>query len=88
VRKDSQDAPKTSVDRLRCASYTRKSTEEGLDQQFNSLDPQRETAGTFIQTQRREGLDRTAGVLRRRRFHRPQHGTASPDETTPCCRAC
>ena len=41
--------------RLRCAIYTRKSTEEGLDQDFNSLDAQREAAEAFIQSQRREG---------------------------------
>jgi site-specific DNA recombinase len=40
---------------LRCAIYTRKSTEEGLEQEFNSLDAQREAAEAFIQSQRREG---------------------------------
>jgi site-specific DNA recombinase len=41
--------------RLRCAIYTRKSTDEGLDQEFNSLDAQREAAESFIRSQRREG---------------------------------
>src|SRR2546421_4386084 len=41
--------------RLRCPIYTRKSTEEGLDQDFNSLDAQREAAEAFIGSQRREG---------------------------------
>ena len=41
--------------RLRCAIYTRKSTEEGLDQEFNSLDAQREAAEAFIKSQKREG---------------------------------
>jgi site-specific DNA recombinase len=41
--------------RLRCAIYTRKSTEEGLEQEFNSLDAQREAAEAFVQSQRREG---------------------------------
>jgi len=41
--------------KLRCAIYTRKSTEEGLDQEFSSLDAQREAAEAFIQSQRREG---------------------------------
>jgi site-specific DNA recombinase len=45
------EAPK----RLRCAIYTRKSTEEGLDQDFNSLDAQREAAEAFVLSQRREG---------------------------------
>ncbi|MGC4024309.1 MAG: recombinase family protein [Mesorhizobium sp.] len=37
--------------RLRCAVYTRKSTEEGLDQEFNSLDAQREACAAFITSQ-------------------------------------
>ena len=40
---------------VRCAIYTRKSTEEGLDKEFNSLDAQREAAEAFIQSQRQEG---------------------------------
>jgi site-specific DNA recombinase len=40
----------------RCAIYTRKSTEEGLDQEFNSLDAQREAAEAYILSQRSEGL--------------------------------
>jgi site-specific DNA recombinase len=40
---------------VRCAIYTRKSTEEGLDQNFNSLDAQREAALAYIQSQRHEG---------------------------------
>jgi DNA invertase Pin-like site-specific DNA recombinase len=40
---------------LRCAIYTRKSTEEGLDQDFNSLDAQREACAAYIQSQRAEG---------------------------------
>jgi site-specific DNA recombinase len=43
--------------RLRCAIYTRKSTDEGLDQEFNSLDAQRESAEAFIQSQRGEGWE-------------------------------
>ena len=37
--------------KLRCAVYTRKSTEEGLDQEFNSLDAQREACVAFIASQ-------------------------------------
>lgn len=37
--------------RLRCAIYTRKSTEEGLEQEFNSLDAQREACSAFIASQ-------------------------------------
>ncbi|MGB6063573.1 MAG: hypothetical protein WBG50_02125, partial [Desulfomonilaceae bacterium] len=40
---------------LRCAIYTRKSTEEGLEQTFNTLDAQRDAAEAFIRSQRQEG---------------------------------
>jgi DNA invertase Pin-like site-specific DNA recombinase len=40
---------------VRCAIYTRKSTEEGLSQEFNSLDAQRECAEAYIQSQRNQG---------------------------------
>ena len=39
----------------RCAIYTRKSSEEGLDQEFNSLDAQREACAAYIMSQRHEG---------------------------------
>jgi site-specific DNA recombinase len=39
---------------LRCAVYTRKSSEEGLDKEFNSLDAQREAAEAFIKSQAHE----------------------------------
>lgn len=42
-------------ERIRCAIYTRKSTEEGLQQDFNSLDAQRESAEAFISSQQHEG---------------------------------
>jgi site-specific DNA recombinase len=41
--------------KARCAVYTRKSTEEGLDMDFNSLDAQRESCGAYIASQRAEG---------------------------------
>ena len=40
---------------MRCAIYTRKSTEEGLEQEFNSLDAQRESAEAYITSQQHEG---------------------------------
>jgi site-specific DNA recombinase len=45
------EQPKT----IRCAVYTRKSTEEGLEQEFNSLHAQREAAENFIASQKAEG---------------------------------
>jgi site-specific DNA recombinase len=41
--------------RVRCAVYTRKSSEEGLAQEFNSLDAQREACAAYIDSQRHEG---------------------------------
>jgi site-specific DNA recombinase len=41
--------------RVRCAVYTRKSSEEGLEQSFNSLDAQREACEAYILSQRHEG---------------------------------
>jgi len=41
--------------RVRCAVYTRKSSEEGLEQEFNSLQAQREACEAFISSQRHEG---------------------------------
>ena len=41
----------------RCAIYTRKSTEEGLEQAFNSLDAQREACGAYILSQTHEGWE-------------------------------
>src|SRR5437868_3990859 len=40
---------------VRCAIYTRKSSEEGLEQEFNSLEAQREACEAFIESQRQEG---------------------------------
>ena len=44
-----------SAPRLRCAIYTRKSSEEGLDQAFNSLDAQREAGEAYVKSQASEG---------------------------------
>jgi DNA invertase Pin-like site-specific DNA recombinase len=41
--------------RLRCAVYTRKSSEEGLDQEYNSIDAQRDAGHSYIASQRAEG---------------------------------
>ncbi len=48
-------ASKQDARRVRCAIYTRKSSEEGLEQEFNSLDAQREAGEAFIASQRHEG---------------------------------
>ena len=46
---------KPAARKLRCAVYTRKSSEEGLEQEFNSLDAQREACEAYIASQRSEG---------------------------------
>ena len=51
---DSEKTPRRSI-KKRCAIYTRKSTDEGLEQAFNSLDAQREACAAFIQSQKHEG---------------------------------
>ena len=48
-------APKAGTRKLRCAIYTRKSSEEGLDMEFNSLDAQRDACSAYIASQRSEG---------------------------------
>jgi site-specific DNA recombinase len=53
--KGSVSATVSSVRHLRCAVYTRKSSEEGLDQDFNSLQVQREACEAYIASQRHEG---------------------------------
>jgi len=48
-------APAMKAPLRRCALYTRKSSEEGLDQEFNSLDAQREAAEAYVKSQASEG---------------------------------
>jgi site-specific DNA recombinase len=45
------EAPRSSTSALRCTIYTRKSTEEGLHQDFNTLEAQREAAEAYIRSQ-------------------------------------
>jgi site-specific DNA recombinase len=48
-------APPPLTRKRRCAVYTRKSTEEGLEQDFNSLDAQREACEAYVASQKAEG---------------------------------
>ncbi len=41
--------------KIRCAIYTRKSSEDGLEQEFNSLDAQREACAAYVASQKQEG---------------------------------
>ncbi len=52
----SKRKPSTSVPAVRCAIYTRKSTSEGLEQEFNTLDAQRDSAEAYIASQKGEGM--------------------------------
>lgn len=54
-RSDANAARSAAGSVRRCAIYTRKSTEEGLDQDFNSLQAQREACEAYIASQRHEG---------------------------------
>jgi DNA invertase Pin-like site-specific DNA recombinase len=47
--------PRSETSRKGCAIYTRKSSEEGLEQEFNSLHAQREACEAYIRSQRHEG---------------------------------
>jgi hypothetical protein len=58
--------PRGDPSRRRCAIYTRKSSEEGLEQEFNSLQAQCEACEAFIRSQRHEGW-----ILARTRPARP-----------------
>ena len=49
--------------KIRCAIYTRKCSEEGLEQEFNSLDAQREACAAYIASQKARGLGAAAGAL-------------------------
>lgn len=50
-----EQTAKRAARRSRCAIYTRKSTDEGLEQAFNSLDAQREACAAFVLSQKHEG---------------------------------
>jgi site-specific DNA recombinase len=54
ARRERQVSPRPAR-KLRCAVYTRKSSEEGLDQEFNSLHAQREAGLAYIVSQKSEG---------------------------------
>jgi site-specific DNA recombinase len=55
MRKSEQHPPGATV---RCAIYTRKSSDDGLEQAFNSLDAQREACAAYIVSQRHAGWGR------------------------------
>ena len=54
-RRKTASVGRPTVTKVRCAIYTRKSSDEGLQQEFNSLDAQREAAEAYIASQKAEG---------------------------------
>jgi site-specific DNA recombinase len=52
---EAEKMPRRPGEKVRCAIYTRKSTDEGLEQAFNSLDAQREACAAFVLSQKHEG---------------------------------
>ena len=61
---------------LRCAIYTRVSTDQGLEQDFNSLDAQREASEAYVKSQAHEGWKPISEPLRRWRVFRRLDGQA------------
>ena len=55
MRQARSPQPMRTLPMVRCAVYTRKSTEEGLEQEFNTLDAQRESAEAYVFSQQHEG---------------------------------
>jgi hypothetical protein len=55
--------PRAEASRKRCAIYTRKSSEEGLEQEFNSLHAQREVRLTFAASSTRAGYGRDPATM-------------------------
>ena len=68
---------------LRCAIYTRVSTEQGLEQDFNSLDAQREACEAYIKSQAHEGWrlvrdTTTTAAIPAARWRGPRFRNCSP----------
>ena len=72
----------TAVKTVRCAIYTRVSTDHGLDQEFNSLDAQFDAASAYIKSQAHAGW----ALIRSRYDDGGYSGVGRP--TAPTCRNC
>jgi Resolvase, N terminal domain len=57
MSEERRSAPRRGKIRIRCAIYTRKSSKEGLEQEFNSLDAQRLACEAYVKSQKHEGWD-------------------------------
>ncbi len=67
--------------KIRCAIYTRKSSDEGLDQAFNSLDAQRDACAAYVASQTHEGW-----VLAKNRLMIV--GSRAARSSAPLCKPC
>ena len=75
--KHSRNGKPDTLPLVRCAIYTRKSTEEGLEQEFNSLDAQRESGETCIAVTPSSTIDLPVAVLRMRNWRTSSSHTKS-----------
>ena len=74
--------PATKLGVKRCALYTRKSSEEGLEQDFNSLHAQREACASYVSSQKAEGWKALPAVYDDGGF---SGGTIERPGATPVC---
>ena len=81
MAKQTSDVAGRGPMRLRCAIYTRKSSEEGLEQDFNSLDAQREACEAFIASQKHEGWSILPGCMTMEDFRRDNRAAGIPAVT-------
>jgi hypothetical protein len=73
---------------LRCAIYTRKSTEEGLEQSFNSLQAQRESAEAYILSHKQEGWHTVPTIYNDGGFSITTAGSAGRVSSDPRSSSC
>ena len=81
--RSSASASAPAVSSARCAVYTRKSTDEGLDQAFNSLDAQREAGQAFGLTRADRARAEIEGVAQRG-LQTTEHPLPHIDGNPPC----
>ena len=68
--------------KIRCAIYTRKSTEEGLEQEFNSLQAQREACEAYIKSQKHENWQLLPNFATRKTENASYHCVDAPRSNT------
>ena len=86
MRRPKENGIPRAQSRLRCAIYTRKSSEEGLEQDFNSLDAQREACEAYVASQRHEGWGVLPQMYDDGGFSGAHPCAARRHQKTPCLR--